>query len=176
MSNRTGPRPNDTENCPATAPIQLMHIHMHRLVTVKCRTTGLWLHSLWLHSGVTHRYSVSCDIGLGLTDSAPLFGPIRELARLRIAYGATDHEFNPFRSRKRRSYQSNCERAFWWPPANQCCLSPCVVAEDVRAVIRAESRPRASIHLRLIFPITGPTDTRAAARDEALRYLDVASS
>jgi len=52
-------------------------------------------------------------------------------------------------------------------------ISARVVAEDVHAVVRADSKPRATIHLRPTFPITGPTDIWAAARDEALRYLDI---
>ena len=52
-------------------------------------------------------------------------------------------------------------------------VSARVVAGHVHATVRAEAPPRAVIHLRLAFPIAGPTDVWAAARDEALRYLDV---
>lgn len=44
----------------------------------------------------------------------------------------------------------------------------------VRATIRAISPPTADIHLVLNIPVTGLTDIWAAARDEALKYLDVA--
>jgi hypothetical protein len=49
-----------------------------------------------------------------------------------------------------------------------------IVEGQVHAVVRADSPPNAVIHLRLTFPVTGPTDIWAAARDEALKYLDPA--
>lgn len=49
-----------------------------------------------------------------------------------------------------------------------------VFDRHVRAVVRADGPPHVVIHLRLEFPITGPTDVWAAARDEALKYLDPA--
>lgn len=53
-------------------------------------------------------------------------------------------------------------------------VSARVVDNNVRAVVRADSPPHAVIHVWLEFPIIGPTDIWAAARDEALRYLDLA--
>lgn len=53
-------------------------------------------------------------------------------------------------------------------------VSAFLVGNEVRAIVRATDKPRATIHLRLTFPVTGPTDIWAAARDEALKYLDVA--
>ena len=47
-------------------------------------------------------------------------------------------------------------------------------AEDnyVRALVRADSAPSAMIYLQLRFSRPEGSDLRAAARDEALRYLD----
>lgn len=59
-------------------------------------------------------------------------------------------------------------------PMTITVISARVETDHVRAVVRADSPPRATIHLVLRFPITGPTDIWAAARDEALRYLDIA--
>ena len=53
-------------------------------------------------------------------------------------------------------------------------ISARVVTGDVQAVVRVDSPPRANIHLRLKFPITWLTDIWSAARDEALRYLEIA--
>ncbi|MEX0708135.1 MAG: hypothetical protein WD078_09250 [Woeseia sp.] len=52
-------------------------------------------------------------------------------------------------------------------------LSARVIDGHVQALVRADSSPHAIIHLWLEFPFTGPTDIWAAARDEALKYLDI---
>lgn len=49
-----------------------------------------------------------------------------------------------------------------------------LIDREVHAIVRAEQLPRARIHLRLTFPVVRPTDIWAAARDEALRFLDPA--
>lgn len=53
-------------------------------------------------------------------------------------------------------------------------LSVQPLGDQYRAVVRADSPPNAKIHLVLTFPITAQKDIWAAARDGALRYLDVA--
>lgn len=57
-------------------------------------------------------------------------------------------------------------------PMQITVLSARVVNGHVRAVVRADSSPEAVNHLRLAFPISGPTDMWAAACDEALKCLD----
>ncbi len=51
-------------------------------------------------------------------------------------------------------------------------MSARVVEGYARAIVRADSPPEPQIHLQLEFPIVGPTDIWAAARDEALKFLD----
>ena len=53
-------------------------------------------------------------------------------------------------------------------------LSVRVVNGHVQATVRVDCPPEAKIHVVLRFPITGPIDVWAAARDEALKYLDIA--
>lgn len=53
-------------------------------------------------------------------------------------------------------------------------VSARTVGDRVYAIVRADSSPNAVVHLRLVFQIAGPTDIWAAARDEALKYLDPA--
>lgn len=48
------------------------------------------------------------------------------------------------------------------------------VGDKVRAVIRAESQPEALIHLLLEFEPLDSTNMWEEARNQALRYLDVA--
>lgn len=59
-------------------------------------------------------------------------------------------------------------------PMTITVLSARLTGKKVRATVRADSPPVAVIHLRLEFPISEPTDVWAAARDEALKYLDPA--
>lgn len=53
-------------------------------------------------------------------------------------------------------------------------LTATVVSGRIETVIRARRIPHADILLRLQIPIVGPTDILEAARDEALKYLDIA--
>lgn len=52
-------------------------------------------------------------------------------------------------------------------------LSARWVGGEIRAWIRADSRPRARLHIQLRFPAQKGRKPWEAAYDEALRYLDV---
>lgn len=47
-------------------------------------------------------------------------------------------------------------------------------ASFVPAVVRADGPANRRIHVSLEFPIVGPTAIWAAARDETLKYVDIA--
>ena len=52
-------------------------------------------------------------------------------------------------------------------------MSARIVVENVHAIVRAVSPPCAVIHLQLVFPPLGQANIWEAARDEALKYLDI---
>lgn len=53
-------------------------------------------------------------------------------------------------------------------------ISAHVEGTDVVATVHATNHPHAKIVLALRVPISGPVDIWSLAKDEALRYLDVA--
>jgi hypothetical protein len=59
-------------------------------------------------------------------------------------------------------------------PMHLTVLSVRTVNGRVRAVVRAVSPESANIHLVLSFPDTDRRNVWEAARDEALKYLDIA--